>query len=170
MPRVRDLLYRFRPAGVPGAATPAGVPTDRAADLAAELAPVLAALEPTERQCTALVDHARREAADQLDRSDAEAREIVADARARAPAERAATIARLRAGQEEVNRGGLAAADETARDVRRLAARRAPDYVDRVVDSVRALLDERLPADPSGASARTPTTFPTADDGDRGTS
>jgi hypothetical protein len=45
MPRVRDLLYRFRPEGAPGAAAAAGVPADRAAELTAELEPLIAAAE-----------------------------------------------------------------------------------------------------------------------------
>ena len=32
MPRVRDVLHRFSPAGAPGAASTAGVPVDRVAD------------------------------------------------------------------------------------------------------------------------------------------
>ncbi|HET8769051.1 MAG TPA: hypothetical protein VFM86_17125, partial [Pedococcus sp.] len=62
MPRVRDLLLRFRPTGTPGPAGPAGVPVDRSAELAAELAPVLAALAATEAECTALVEEGRRAA------------------------------------------------------------------------------------------------------------
>lgn len=45
MPRVRDLLYRFRPARAPGAAASAGVPVDRTAELTAELEPLIAAAE-----------------------------------------------------------------------------------------------------------------------------
>ena len=44
VPRVSDLLYRFRPSGAPGAATQAGVPADRARDLAEELEPVFASV------------------------------------------------------------------------------------------------------------------------------
>ena len=40
MPSARDMLQRFRPIGTPGAAAPAGVPADRAAELGRELQPV----------------------------------------------------------------------------------------------------------------------------------
>ena len=56
MPRVRDVLYRFRPAGAPGAASSAGVPVDRSADLAAELEPVFALLADTEQEVCRLYD------------------------------------------------------------------------------------------------------------------
>ena len=46
MASARDLLERFRPAGTPGAAAPAGVPYDRGAALEDELRPVLATAVP----------------------------------------------------------------------------------------------------------------------------
>jgi hypothetical protein len=59
MPRVGDLLDRFRPAGTPGPAAAAGVPADRRAAAAEEeLAPVFTALADVERECTALHDAA----------------------------------------------------------------------------------------------------------------
>ena len=64
MPRVRDLLYRFRPSGAPGAATAAGVPVDRTAKLAAELDPVFARLADTEEECAAILAEGRRRAED----------------------------------------------------------------------------------------------------------
>ena len=44
MAGLRAVLFRFRPAGTPGAPTPGAVPGDRAAEADAELAPVLAEL------------------------------------------------------------------------------------------------------------------------------
>ena len=64
MARVRDVLYRFRPAGAPGAASAAGVPVDRAADLAAELEPLLAQLATTERTVAGIREQAIRDAAE----------------------------------------------------------------------------------------------------------
>jgi V/A-type H+/Na+-transporting ATPase subunit D len=58
MASARDLLERFRPAGTPGAAAPAGVPYDRGAALEDELRPVLALLSPTEERCAAQVHEA----------------------------------------------------------------------------------------------------------------
>lgn len=62
MPSISDLLNRFRPVGAPGSASRAGIPADRAAELAAELEPVLAILATTEEQCAALVAEAEQRA------------------------------------------------------------------------------------------------------------
>lgn len=151
MPRVRDLLYRFRPAGVPGAASPAGVPADRAADLAAELAPAFAALGPTEDECTAIVESARAAAEEQRERDAAEAGAIVEDARARLPAERAEIVARLRAESRERSEGVLRSAREQADTVRAVSSARVPEYVEAVVAAVEDLLD-RTPGDTSATA------------------
>jgi hypothetical protein len=44
MASVKDILERFRPAGAPGALAAVGVPSDRSAAIAAELAPLFDAL------------------------------------------------------------------------------------------------------------------------------
>lgn len=62
MPRGRDFLERFRPAGTPGALAARGVPADRVAELAAELAPVFALLEPVQQQSAAIRARAQAEA------------------------------------------------------------------------------------------------------------
>lgn len=150
MPRVRDLLYRFRPAGVPGAATAAGVPTDRVADLTAELAPVFAALEATEEECTTLVADAEREAATRRERDQGRARAAVESARAKAPAERAEVIAHLRADSDHASRDALERARRDAELVATASSARAPAYAEDVVARVRALL-ETAPGQPRGA-------------------
>jgi len=63
MPRVRDVLYRFRPSGAPGGASTSGVPIDRAATVAAELEPLFGQLAEVERQCESIQDAARRDTA-----------------------------------------------------------------------------------------------------------
>ena len=49
--QVRDFLDRFRPAGVPGTASRAGVPADLAGEPAGELQTVLALLVGTDAEC-----------------------------------------------------------------------------------------------------------------------
>jgi hypothetical protein len=64
MPRVREFLDRFRPAGAPGAATATGVPVERRLGLETELAPVFAALAGVQEECAAVCRLARQEATD----------------------------------------------------------------------------------------------------------
>lgn len=108
MPRVRDLLLRFRPAGSPGPAGPAGVPADHADRLAAELEPVLAALAPTQEEATAIVEDGRRAAAGIRAAAAARAEALRAAGPARAEAER------LRAEAEPPDAGAPAAASSAA--------------------------------------------------------
>jgi hypothetical protein len=61
LPQLGDFLNRFRPAGAPGAASRIGVPADRAAELSAELEPVLAMLAATEAECSRLVTQAEQQ-------------------------------------------------------------------------------------------------------------
>lgn len=63
MPGWRGFLDRFRPAGTPGAASPAGVPVDRAATTAAELLPLLDRLDAVQDEADRLRTNAREEAA-----------------------------------------------------------------------------------------------------------
>jgi hypothetical protein len=137
MPWPGDFLNRFRPAGAPGAAAPAGVPVDRAAEAAAELEPILALLAEAESAGAAARERARRDAKDVRERARARADGQVAEARARADGERAAAVAGARArGQAESAR--LAGqAERQATDRRELAERRMAGYVGRVVTMVR---------------------------------
>ncbi len=107
MPQLGDFLNRFRPAGAPGAATRAGVPADRAAELSDELGPVLAKLAGADAECARLIDEAEQ-AASQISRQASErAADIAADAVRAADAARAAAaaeqlaLARERATQAE---------------------------------------------------------------------
>jgi hypothetical protein len=54
VPRVSDLFYRYRPAGVLGAARAVAVPADRARRLEAELSALFAGLAATEEECLVL--------------------------------------------------------------------------------------------------------------------
>jgi hypothetical protein len=87
MPRVRDFLYRFRPAGAPGAAAEAGVPIDRTAELTAELEPLFASLARTERECANIRDHAKADAAAIRDQQADLARGVISAGEARTAAE-----------------------------------------------------------------------------------
>ena len=80
MARVRDILFRFRPAGARVPAAEAGVPVDRAADLAAELEPLFAQLADAEAECAAFVERAQTTAAGRRERDAQAADSIVADA------------------------------------------------------------------------------------------
>ncbi|GAB3979425.1 hypothetical protein GCM10029978_074770 [Actinoallomurus acanthiterrae] len=127
MARLRDLLERFRPAGAPGAAARTGVPADRATELAAELADVFATLEPVQAECTAIREAARRDARDARGRAHDQADTLIAEARMRVAAERAAAAAR--AGE-------------------RVSAEYAAIVTDAegIAAQIRARADERLPA------------------------
>lgn len=114
MPQLGDFLNRFRPAGAPGAATRAGVPADREAELSAELGPVLAMLEGADAECVRLAAEARREA----DRTVADAREEAASISAYSA--RQAEEARAEAAAEV-----LASARESARQAERAAVAQA---------------------------------------------
>lgn len=146
MPRVRDVLHRFSPVGAPGAASSAGVPVDRTADLAAELAPVLALLADTERQCREIVAAAEREAAAVRAGAEQRARAAVAAARAQVDQERAAVVSRALQQQSTERAQALAAAEREAGELRRRAAGQLRGHVLQVVAAVSALLDDVEPA------------------------
>jgi vacuolar-type H+-ATPase subunit H len=153
VPRVRDLLYRFRPAGAPGAAAAAGVPVDRRADLTAELEPLFARLASTEEECSRIRERGRDEAEAIRRRAAERAQAIVAAADARTQAERDSATARLWQRGETESSALLAAAQQEAAAVRERAAERMPTHVARVLESVRDLLGEVEPGDspvPSG--------------------
>lgn len=114
------------------------MPVDRTGELAAELAPVLAALAATEEECTAVVDEGRREAGARRARAAARADALRSGAPARAEAERATAAAAVL----DATAGGpvngtdalLAALDAHARAV-------APRYLDHVTAVVTALCE-----------------------------
>jgi hypothetical protein len=138
VPGVHDFLDRFRPAGAPGTASGAGVPIDRRANAAAELAPVFAALADTERECAGLRDEAARDAARWADEAARQASALVARATVSAAAERAEAAARGRRRVRVETAGIVASAAEDAEAVRRDFELLLPDLVVRVVGRVRA--------------------------------
>ncbi len=148
MPRVRDLLHRFRPAGAPGPAGSAAVPVDHGADRAAELAPVFALLADTERRCTELRERAGRDAEDIRDRARESSRATLADAELRAASERADAAAGVAEEASGDSAATVAAAHRDADRLRDRATERTPRWVGRVVDEVEKVLDAAPGADP----------------------
>ena len=135
MPRLRDILARFRPAGAPGAAA-AGVPADRSAELDTELRSVLDHLGRAQEEAHRIRATARdeaaaivREAADTAQRivavARAEAPRVRAEAEAEARQESAAETARVGAEAEEETRAMRAAVTERMPAVVELLAERA---------------------------------------------
>lgn len=123
MPQARDFLDRFRPAGAPGAASRAGVPADRAAELASELAPVLALLAGTDAECHRIVTVARRDAEQVGERAREQAAVLAADAQRRARAVRDAAA-------EQVLAVARAEADQAVRSAAAQASRRRAAFTD----------------------------------------
>lgn len=155
MARTRDFLARFRPVGAPGAAAAAGVPADRAAELSAELQPVLDALADTQQR--AMTIRAAAESAAQRRRRDGQVRveAVLAAARGQAEAERADRLTRARAEAEGTVSGTVQAALAEASAIEARAAERLPAIVERVRIAVEAdLLDDPAPAITEGPATR----------------
>ncbi len=143
MPRSRDLLDRFRPAGTPGAAARTGVPADRAAELSTELEPVLARLADSEEAARRIRTEAEAEAERRRREAAGRARALVDTARRQAEAERADAAARVAEQAEAETAATVAAGDEAAAQVRRRALDLMPGYVARAVAALRADLEGR---------------------------
>jgi hypothetical protein len=144
MARGRDFLERFRPVGTPGAAGRRGVPADRVADLAAELGPVLALLDATQAECTALRREADEQASARREQARVRAAAHLAQARADAEGERAGASARLAArAQAEAEQAREAGQRETDQ-VRENAAERLPALVAAAEAVMTARLDDVL--------------------------
>ena len=160
MPRVSDLLARFRPAGSPGAATTAGVPADRRESVARELDPVFAELAAVTRECETI----RREAAAAAARCEVDAAEraqaALERARSESEAERAATAAALRAQVAAAASDSIAEAEAEAARVQDRAEQRRAGLLARVLSRVRADLmavidaPEALGAGTTGTAGR----------------
>lgn len=140
MPPLRDFLSRFRPAGAPGAAARAGMPVDRERELAAEVGPVLALLDGTERECALVVARARHDADEIMAGARAEAAAIAADGARRGSAARDEAGRRLTEAAAADAAAMVAAARRQADQVRALAARRVPGLADLAAGQLRQLL------------------------------
>ena len=131
---LQELLRRFRPLVVPpGLAGPATVPVDRTADVMAELAGVLAAIDEIDDEADGIERAARERARQSLAAADLEAAQSVAGARARAPEERALAYARQRRLHQDAIDTRLAAAAGEANRIERIAGERTPGKIAEVL-------------------------------------
>lgn len=136
MPSARDLLERFRPAGAPGAAGPAGVPVDRVGELTRELAPVFEALDPVQEECRRIRAAAADDARIRRATATWEASRIVAAGHVDAEAARAGAAEQLRGAAGRETAATLAEAEREAARIRLRVAERIGQYLDRVVAEV----------------------------------
>jgi len=134
-----DILRRFRFHGVPGAPSTIGVPADRTAELEAELTPVLAALDDSQRRAIELVSMAEHQAAQRRAAATEQGRRVIANARARAGPARAEAAAERLAVAEPERTKVLSTGVSEAERIWRLAGERTPALADRVVALVLAL-------------------------------
>ena len=141
MPRSRDILQRFRPAGTPGAASHVGVPADRVAEIGSELAPVFDALAPAQARAAAIRADAATEAGRRRQVAVERAAALVATAHRDEAAERSDAALRTSTRASEESDAVLAAAERDVEALRRRVAERLPEYVDRVISRTRAVLD-----------------------------
>jgi len=133
LPQLGDFLNRFRPAGAPGAASRAGVPADRAAELSAELDPVLAMLAAADAECARLVAEAEQEAGRLAAQGRDQAASIAADGVQRAEEARGQAAAEV-----------LAAAGDQARLAERAAAEQARTRSGPSEEDVQALIQAAI--------------------------
>jgi len=141
VPRLRDVLYRFRPAGTPGRASATGVPADHGVGPADELESLFAQLAPVERACEELLESARQGAAAVRADAATAAGRALARARDRLEAERVSAAGKARGRRDQESADSMrAAASEVAR-LRRRTDDVLPRQLERVVASVRSLLD-----------------------------
>jgi hypothetical protein len=137
---VSDLLQRLRPVGAPGAAGPVAVPTHAEDLVAAELAPLFDALEPVAAECEAIRSAAAKSAAEEIAAAEREAELLVADARSRAPAERAAAAARIRQTADAAADALTADAEATAALVTVRGRERLEELTDLIITHLRATI------------------------------
>jgi flagellar biosynthesis/type III secretory pathway protein FliH len=142
MPQLRDFLSRLRPAGTPGAAARAGVPTDRFRELEAEVVPVLALLDSAQAECEQIAGQAKRDADDIVAAARSEAAAITADGGRRARAARDEAARQIMAAASDDCAAMVAAAERQAVRIRTLAAQRMPAMVSRAAGEIRELLAE----------------------------
>jgi regulator of protease activity HflC (stomatin/prohibitin superfamily) len=138
VPKVRDLLDRFRPAGAPGAPSAAGVPADRYAAAAAELEPVFAELSAVVWRCEEIRQEAIAAATRRETEAEDHARAMIARARAQSEAERASAAATLREQAAQAASRALDNAEADAGEIRRSGDARRDALLDLVLERVRA--------------------------------
>jgi hypothetical protein len=138
MATLRDFVRRFRPAGTPGAAAPAGVPADRVSERTAELGPVFDALQDTVTEAETIVAGGRGEAERRRVTAAQQVAELLAGAQQEADAARALGAAAAIASAAGEQEGLLDRARSDAAKIRNGTSEQLPILVDRVVAVVRA--------------------------------
>jgi vacuolar-type H+-ATPase subunit H len=108
------------------------VPVDRTAELARELAPVLALLAGTDAECGRIIAVARRDAEQTGERAREQAAALAADARRRARAVQDAAV-------EQVLASARAEADQAVRSAAAQASRRRAAFTDSQADQLATL-------------------------------
>ncbi len=142
MPEWRVFLERFRPAGTPGAAAQGGVPADRTADTASELAPIFPMLDDIQAEAARIVSRAAERAEEIRKDAGRRAAEIVARAHAEGETARADAAAESGALTAAENARGKADRGRALGELRARTESRTPEYNDRVVAAARALMEE----------------------------
>ena len=138
-----DFLRRFRVHVVPGAPAAVPAPADRAGELAAEVAPIFAALEEAQRDAAAIISAAERDAAADRASATAQGQRLIAAARAGVAVARADAAGQCLANADRQRERVLADGRAEADRIRRVAAERMPELIDEVV---RRVLAQALPA------------------------
>lgn len=133
-----SILDRFRPVGAPGPAGSTGVPADDAQGPAAELAPVFAALADDVAACTALVETARVDAAEEVSRARERGAAVLAHARLEADSERAAAAAKVSAEASTRDAEVLEQARREAAALEEAGLAQMPALVGRVMEALLA--------------------------------
>lgn len=144
-----DLLRRFRPiVAPPGRAGAGAVPVDRASDLLAEIAGVLAAVDLIEDDAERIEATSRTEAEARLEHGRAAAAQVIAATRDQAPHERTAAYGeRYRAGEARIQRE-LEGAEREAQRIRGVARTRTQQLADAIVERIVAELRETADTSP----------------------
>lgn len=138
-----DFLRRFRFHVVPGAPAAVPAPADRAGELAAEVAPIFAVLEATQRDAEATISAAERDAAAVRASATEQGQRLIAAAWAGADAARDDAARRRLADGDRERERVLADGRVEADRIARVAADRMPVLID---DVVRRVLARAAPA------------------------
>lgn len=138
-----DFLRRFRVHVVPGAPAAVPAPADHGRELAAEVAPIFAAVAEAQQHAAAIISAAERDAAADRASATEQGQRLIAAARAGAAAAREGA-ARQRLDDADRERARVLAEGPAEADrIARVAAERLPDLIDEVV---RRVLAQAVPA------------------------
>jgi hypothetical protein len=135
-------MLRLRPAGAPGAASKAGVPSDRRKGAEQELEPVFEALAGVAAQTRRIRREVTTRAQGRISEAEARSAALLGQAEHDAAAVRAELAAQLRAEAQSDAARRIRDAREAAARVREAADSRMPQRLDRIMARVRERLTE----------------------------